>query len=530
MDQRPKLSPVKREILRHNLRAIVDDMSIALEHNSPSETVSEARDYAVAFTNASGEVVVAENPFHIPSLALTAQAVLDYYEFNLRAGDLVVTNDPYRGGTQTQDLTVFAPVYATEELVGCLLVRVHMPDFGGQIVGGYNPPALEVWAEGVRIIPIKLARFGRLDRDIHQTVLLNSRVPDQTRGLLDAMLATLALGQERVQRMLARYGFEPFVEGLEYALDYSEAATRTLIRDWSPGVFHGQATLGHDCAERSPVVRCQLEVRDGQVTLDFSGSDAQSPSFMNSAWGASCGSALLPLISLLGDDLPMNSGVLRVVRFQATEGSLVRPAYPAAVGWGQAHPGSEIINAVSGALSACTDQPLPRMPTQALVQCCFAKYRIFSLDALIYPGAASVDGVNGWGPPGYSARRKLPSVEKCEIAFPEISIERLEIVSDGRAAEDGHGAPASEVRVALRQPASVTACLNGPPDETGPERRPVFSIQTEDAELCVDTFCADRRLASGVLTLRTAGGGHTSRAQAEAQGKGRRCSQTLTDE
>ena len=530
MDQRPKLSPVKREILRHNLRAIVDDMSIALEHNSPSETVSEARDYAVAFTNARGEVVVAENPFHTPSLALTAQAILDYYEFNLRAGDLVVTNDPYRGGTQTQDLTVFAPVYATEELVGCLLVRVHMPDFGGQIVGGYNPPALEVWAEGVRIIPIKLARFGRLDRDVHQTVLLNSRVPDQTRSLLDAMLATLELGQERVQRMLARYGFEPFVEGLEYALDYSEAATRTRLSDWSPGVFHGQATLGHDCAEGSPVVRCQLEVGDGQMTLDLSDSDAQSPSFMNSAWGASCGSALLPVISLLGDDLPMNSGVLRVVRFQAQEGSLVRPAYPAAVGWGQTHPGSEIINAVSTALSACTEQPLPRMPTQAFVRCCFAKYRIFSLDSLIYPGAAGVDGVNGWGPPGYLARRKLPSVEKCEIAFPEISIERLEIVADGRGAGDGYGAPASEVRVALRQPASVTACLNGPPDEAGPERRPVFSIWTEDAELGVETFCADRRLASGVLTLRTAGGGPTSRAQAEAQHEKRRCSQTVTDE
>ena len=137
------------------------------------------------------------------------------------------------------------------------------------------------------------------------------------------------------------------------------------------------------------------------------------------------------------------------------------------------------------------------------MRCCFAKYRIFSLDALIYPGAAGVDGVNGWGPPGYLARRKLPSVEKCEIAFPEISIERLEIVADGRAAGDEHGAPASEVRVALRQPASVTACLNGP----SLDGNPVFSIQTEDAELGVDTFCADRRLKSGVLTLRTAGGG-----------------------
>ena len=60
MDQKLKLSSVKREILRNNLRAIVDDMSIALEHNSPSDAVSEARDYAVAFTNTSGEIVVAE--------------------------------------------------------------------------------------------------------------------------------------------------------------------------------------------------------------------------------------------------------------------------------------------------------------------------------------------------------------------------------------------------------------------------------------------------------------------------------------
>ena len=47
--------------------------------------------------------------------------------------------------------------------------------------------------------------------------------------------------------------------------------------------------------------------------------------------------------------------------------------------------------------------------------------------------------------------------------------------------------------------------------------RPTFSIRTEDAELSIDTFCADRRLPSGVLTLRTAGGAHTGPTQAEAQ-------------
>ena len=109
MDQRPKLSPVKREILRHNLRAIVDDMSIALEHNSPVRDGQRSPRLRRGLHQREGvRWWLPKNPFHTPSLALTAQAILDYYEFNLRAGDLVVTNDPYRAGRRPQDLTVFA--------------------------------------------------------------------------------------------------------------------------------------------------------------------------------------------------------------------------------------------------------------------------------------------------------------------------------------------------------------------------------------------------------------------------------------
>ena len=228
---------------------------------------------------------------------------------------------------------------------------------------------------------------------------------------------------------------------------------------------------------------------------------------MNSSWGSTCGSALLPVISALNDDVHINSGVLRAVRFCAKEGSIVRPAYPAAVGWGQAHPGSEIINAVSAALSACTGQSLPRMPAQALVNCCFAGYRIFSLDSLVYPGAAAVNGMDGWGPPGYLARRRLPSVEKCELAFPEVLIERLEMVSDSVALGRWQGAPACEVSVVLRAPTAVTACMGSLADKTvHPNLRPIFSICSGETKAPMDTFCANRRLPRGVLKLRTAAG------------------------
>ncbi|HKA54166.1 MAG TPA: hypothetical protein VKJ47_10940, partial [Candidatus Binatia bacterium] len=76
MTQHTASRAVRRELLRTNLRAVVDDMSVALEHNSPADPVGEVRDYAVAFTTAAGEVVIADNPVQVPSLAMTARAIL----------------------------------------------------------------------------------------------------------------------------------------------------------------------------------------------------------------------------------------------------------------------------------------------------------------------------------------------------------------------------------------------------------------------------------------------------------------------
>ncbi len=493
-------SSVAREILRNKLRAVADDMSAALEHNCPSPVVSEERDYAVAFTNANGEVVVADNAVHLPSLELTAKAILDYYQYSLRAGDLVVTNDPFSGGTHVQDLTLLAPVYAFEELLGALAVRVHASDFGGQHAGGYNPLAKEVWAEGVRIRPIKLARLGRLDRDVFATLRLNSRLPEEVDRLLEAMRATLDLGGERVRGLVSESGLDAFRAGADYTLDYAEATARTCVRGWPTGRFEGAARVGHDCTGRSPRVHCWLEVRDGAVTIDFSGSDPQSQSFVNSSWGWTCGSALLPVFTALGEP-PLNSGVLRVVRCTGAEGTLVRPSYPAAVGLGQYHPGSEIINAVSAALSACTGETLPLMPPHALVSLCFPPYRFLSLDSLLSAGAGGTAQGPGWGPPSYFARRRLLSVEKTEMSFPEISIAQLELAPEA----DAPSAAGCELTMRLHSPARLTAYI-GASAEPGVAEAPRCSFSSDGATTEVDGYALDRSWENGTVILRTASG------------------------
>lgn len=497
---RPHTSSVAREILRNKLRAVADDMSAALEHNCPSPVVSEERDYAVAFANANGEVVVADNAVHMPSFDQTAKAILDYYQYSLRAGDLVVTNDPFSGGTHVQDLTLFAPVYAHGELLGALLVRVHASDFGGQQAGGYNPLAIEVWAEGIRIRPVKLARLGRLDRDVLATLRLNSRLPEEIDQLLDTMRATLDLGEERIRALVSQHGLDAFRAGADYALDYSEATAQTAIRRWPNGRFEGSAYVGHDCTGRSPLVHCFLEVRDGAVTIDFSGSDPQSQSFVNSAWGWTCGSALLPVLTALGEP-PLNSGLLRAVRFAAAEGTLVRPTYPAAVGLGQYHPASEIINAVSAALAACTGEELPVMPPQVLVSLCFPPYRFLALDSLLTAGASDTAHGPGWGPPSYFARRRLLSIEKTEMSFPEVSIAQLEL-TPGDPAEAAAGC---ELVMRLRSPARITAYI-GAPAGPGGGGAPHCWFRTDGATTEVDAYALDQSWGNGTVVLRTASG------------------------
>jgi N-methylhydantoinase B len=496
---------VRREVLRGNLRAVVEDMSAALEHNSPSEAISDGRDYAIALTDARGEVVVVENEFHLPSLALTAQAVLDYYEFDLKAGDIVVTNDPFLGGTHALHLTMFVPVHRTGERVACLLVRVRVPDLGGQAVGGLNPAAQEIWAEGVRITPVKLARSGHIDKDVLHTIALNSRLPEQLRGLMDAALASLTLGETLIQKLIGQYGLEVLIEGLQYTLDYSEAAVRKAIRDWQPGVYFAEEKLGADPnSGGSAIVRCKIEASAARLRIDFAGSSAQQRSFMNSSWGATSGSALLPVLGLLGEDVPVNSGVLRVIELAGEDGTIVRPTHPAPVGWGAMHPGSEIIAAVASALQKCTGKIRVLSPTHVMVHCLFANYRVFALDSLVQPGASALDRSGGWGPPGHLARRRLPSIEKCEIAFPEIFLKRLELVAD--ASQDGHcDAPGSEVQVALRSEAHVTACVVGTANESA---SPLLSFgsQVDGEQPCVVSTCIADRRDGGTLTLRTASG------------------------
>ncbi|MDQ4077179.1 MAG: hydantoinase B/oxoprolinase family protein, partial [Chloroflexota bacterium] len=442
---------IDREIIRNQLQAITTDMGVTLTKAAQAPEVSEGRDCAVAIVDRSGDVVATDNPLQLGSLAETAASVLDYFKFDMKDGDIVLVSDPYHGGIHVQDFTLLMPLVLDNVIMLYLMARAHMPDIGGQVAGSYFPTATEVWVEGVPITPVKLYRYDRPVRDILTTTLLNSRQPEATRRNLDALVATLEVGKRRMLELIDSYQPRGVQVGMEYTLDYAERFLRSEIASWDEGQFSGERRLDHDCNGESVMVHVTATVGGDQLELDFSRSDDQRGSFINSTRGNTISLALLPLLALLDENVPKNSGLLRAVRIATRPGTVVHARFPAAVGWSHLHCGSEIAEAVAAALRQAVGRPLgtvsvPRImvSSRASVQ---DKDRVdFSPWAI--GGCGGLADRDGWGLPHSVSRAVLPSVERWESDHG-LRIEQMEFVPDSAGAGQWRGAPAVETTITI---------------------------------------------------------------------------------
>src|SRR5258708_37980169 len=96
-------------------------------------------------------------------MPLSVRHALD--AFQLAPGDVVVVNDPFRGGTHLPDITAVSAVFVKGRRKPAFYVanRAHHADVGGMSPGSM-PLAREIYQEGIRIPPILLARGGKFNR------------------------------------------------------------------------------------------------------------------------------------------------------------------------------------------------------------------------------------------------------------------------------------------------------------------------------------------------------------------------------
>ncbi|MHB8070098.1 MAG: hydantoinase B/oxoprolinase family protein [Desulfobaccales bacterium] len=339
--------------------AVAEEMGIVLRKSAFSPNIKERRDYSCALCTDAGELLAqaAHIPVHLGALPRTMARVLP--EFPLGPGDVLLLNDPYRGGTHLPDLTVLAPVYAGERLAFYLVNRAHHADVGGATPGSM-PLARSLEEEGVLIPPTYLFKSGRLQEDFLASLVSRMRVPAERRGDLQAQLAALHRGQERLADLMARYGLEKLLSMSLALLAYSERAMRALISSIPDGSYGFTDYLDDDgYGRRDLAIRLNLSVTGDTVVLDFRESADQAAGGVNAVPPVVDAACYYVFLTLLAEDYPINQGCFRPLSILTRPGSLLDPVYPAPVAAGNVETSQRLVDVVLGALAPAQPQVIP---------------------------------------------------------------------------------------------------------------------------------------------------------------------------
>ena len=79
-------------------------------------------------------------------------------------GDVFINNDPYDGGMHLPDIFVFRPIFAEGRVRAYAATICHHTDVGGRVPGSNASDSTEIYAEGLRIPPLKLYERGQPNR------------------------------------------------------------------------------------------------------------------------------------------------------------------------------------------------------------------------------------------------------------------------------------------------------------------------------------------------------------------------------
>lgn len=353
-----EINPVRLEIFRHLLNAVAEEMGAVLRRTSFSPNIKERRDFSCALFTAEGELVAqaAHIPVHLGALPLSVQACREAFP-ELKPGDAVLLNDPFRGGTHLPDLTLVSPVFVERQLLGFVASRAHHADIGG-IAPGSMPLSREIFQEGLIIPPIKLMERGRPHPAVWSLLLANVRTPAERRGDLRAQLAANERGVRRLQELAATYGYHTLQTAFLTLLRYAERLMRAFLRALPDGTWHFEDALDDDGISKKPLwIRVTLTIAGDTATLDFSDTDPQCAGSLNAVRAITVSAVYYVFRALLGYDVPANAGCLRPLQIITRPGTLVDACLPAAVAGGNVETSQRIVDVLLGALAqVCPDR------------------------------------------------------------------------------------------------------------------------------------------------------------------------------
>jgi N-methylhydantoinase B len=347
------------EILRSALVTLTEEMGLAMGRTSHSPIFNEGRDYSCAVFDTGGEMIAqaAFDPLHLGAMPYAVEWALSETGLpRLRPGDVILANDPYRGGSHLPDFTMMIPVFADGRAVAVCANRAHQVDVGGSVPGSFFGEATEIFQEGISVPPVLLYSGGEPVRDTWRLILANVRDEASSRGDLQAMYGSLRIGERRIVELVERYGGDVFESGLEELKAYSERRMRQEIEAIPDGVYQYVDWLEDDGRSPEPLcIAVSLTIDGSDAVVDFTGSSPQSKGPMNAPYAVTASNAYCPFLQVVSPDIPTNHGCYRPITVIAPAGTVVNPRFPAPVVGGNVETSARI----SESVQACLAQAIP---------------------------------------------------------------------------------------------------------------------------------------------------------------------------
>ncbi len=332
-----KIDPILLSVYARTFRSITDEMSISMQQTTRSPILCEAKDYVTGLYDAEGRML--EQTENLPilafSLAPVCKYIRSYFGDDIHPGDVIFHNDVFSFGNQNNDVAVYKPIFFNDELVAWTAVKGHQADIGGAVAGGYNPTAVEVWQEALRIPPVKVYDRGNLRKDVWDFIFANIRF-DIVQHDMKAEIGACRVGERRMLSLLEKYGRPSFEAHKEALFEATQRMMESEIAAIPDGTYAGEGRVYYDGRHEGSTftIRVTIGVDGKRIKFDYSRTDPQTNGFVNGTFTSSASATILTLLQMVNPDIPHNEGMVAPIEIVIPEGTILNAAYPKATTFG----------------------------------------------------------------------------------------------------------------------------------------------------------------------------------------------------
>ncbi len=340
---------VTLDIIENALRNARHEMDTVLFRSAMSPVIREQHDGFPMICLPDGRMVVGQFGSYVSGFIST-------WKRGIEEGDVFLMSDPYkcRGAiSHINDWMVLIPIFHRGELVGWGSQFGHTIDVGGPVSGSLPTDATTIFGEGTRIPPVKLFSKGKLNDDLLDLILNNSRMPTMNYFDLMAIVAACRTAEKRVAELCERFGREVYLSSCRALLDRTYQAMAKLIQQNLPEQKVSFEDYIDDDGRGNGPYKMKLTIwREGDHGyFDWTGTDGQAPGPINFFLNEEMFKMFIGvyLIMVFDPQILFNDGFYPLLHVIQPEGSLILPKFPAALGC-RTHALTRLFDVLGGAL------------------------------------------------------------------------------------------------------------------------------------------------------------------------------------